>query len=406
MNDPLQEGSAIPPSDVVLLSTADWDNPFWTNKQHVAMELARRGFRVLYIDSLGLRRPSASAQDLKRILRRLRKALRRPQEVRPNLWVWSPLVVPLQRYGFVRALNRKLLDWGLCFWMWYLRLKPELFWTYNPMTTRLFRYDNFRTSVYHCVDEIKAQPGMPAEEIAAAETELTRDVDICFVTAEHLLETRRALNPNTHYFSNVADFAHFALARDAATQVPPDLAALPSPRIGFIGAISGYKVDFALLMEMAKRHPEWSIVLIGKVGEGDPWTDASALRQLPNIHFLGPRDYKTLPAYLKGFEVAMLPNMINEYTKGMFPMKFFEYLAAGVPVVSTRLHALQAYGHVACLADDTEAFIQGVEHALKAGNASLDARLDVAREQTYERRTERMLRVLRATLPHYAGRTA
>ncbi|MEW9898444.1 glycosyltransferase [Chitinivorax sp. PXF-14] len=380
--------------DIVLLSTADWDNPFWTNKQHVAVELARRGHKVLYIDSLGLRRPSASAQDLKRIFRRLKKSLRPPQAVRENIWVWSPLVIPFQRYGFIRSLNRVLLNGGLRLWMKWLGIKPQIFWTYNPMTPRLISDKGFTKSIYHCVDEIKAQPGMPTEEIEAAEHELVRGVDLCFVTAEHLLETRKALNPRTYYFSNVADYEHFAAARDSTTPLPADLAAIKGPRIGFIGAISGYKMDFKLVRAVAEMHPEWSLVLIGKVGEGDPWTDPSILEGLPNLHLIGPRDYDSLPAYLKGFDVAILPAALNEYTKSMFPMKFFEYLAAGKPVVSTRLHALQGYEHVAYLADDARDFAVGIEQALGGRTASVDERLDVAKEQTYEKRTERMMKLV------------
>jgi len=382
--------------DIVLLSTADWDNPFWTNKQHVACEMARTGHRVLYVESLGLRRPSASAQDMGRLWRRLKRGLKRPREVRPNLWVWSPLVVPLQRFALVRGLNQLLVRGGLKLWSMVLGLKPTLLWTYNPMTVRFVKLASYPHTVYHCVDEIKAQPGMPVQEIERAEGELMSQVGLCFVTAEHLLETRRLQNPRTYYFPNVAEFDHFAAARSEELQVPADLAALPGPRIGFVGAISGYKVDFPLLRRMAEAHPEWSIVLIGKVGEGDPWTDVSSLQDLKNLHFIGPRNYAQLPAYLKGFDVAILPSMINEYTRGMFPMKFFEYLAAGRPVVSTQLHALKAYGHVACLADDHEAFIKGVEDALAGRLAPLEARLDAARDQTYERRTARMMALLAA----------
>jgi glycosyltransferase involved in cell wall biosynthesis len=380
--------------DIVLLSTADWDNPFWTNKQHVACELARTGHRVLYVESLGLRRPSTSAQDMGRLWRRLKRGLKRPREVRPNLWVWSPLVVPLQRFALVRGLNQLLVRGGLKLWSMVLGLKPTLLWTYNPMTVRFVKLASYPHTVYHCVDEIKAQPGMPVQEIERAEGELMAQVGLCFVTAEYLLETRRLQNPRTYYFPNVAEFDHIAAARTDALPVPADLAALPGPRIGFVGAISGYKVDFPLLRRMAETHPEWSIVLIGKVGEGDPWTDVSSLQDLKNLHFVGPRSYADLPAYLKGFDVAILPSMINEYTRGMFPMKFFEYLAAGRPVVSTHLHALKAYGHVACLADDHGAFIAGVEQALAGHVAPLEARLDAARDQTYERRTARMMALL------------
>ena len=380
--------------DVVLLSTADWDNPFWTNKQHVAVELARRGHRVLYVDSIGLRTPSVTAQDLSRIWRRLKKGVKAPRPVRNSIWVWSPLVVPLQRYQLMRSLNRLLLAAGLRFWMWRLGIKADLMWTYNPMTLTFFGNSRFACTVYHCVDEIKAQPGMPVAQIEAADTALVRASDVVFVTAEYLLESRKAINPNTFYFSNVADFSHFSNARDESTAVPEDVAMLPKPVIGFVGAISGYKVDFDLIVKMAVKHPEWSIALIGKVGEGDPYTDASCLQKLSNIYLLGPRDYSDLPACMKGFDVAILPCMLNEYTRSMFPMKFFEYLSAGLPVVSTALHALKAHGDVAYIAADQDDFVAGVEAALRDEIPPLAHRLELAMEQTYERRTSRMLSLL------------
>jgi len=384
------------PVDIVLLSTADWDNPFWTNKQHVAQELARRGHRVLYVDSLGLRRPSATGGDLRRIMRRLFRALRPPRAVRDRLWVWSPVVIPLQRFAAVRWINKALLSAGLFIWCTLLRVRRQLLWTYNPMTTRLFPSGAFDKVVYHCVDEIKAQPGMPSQSIEEAEAELLKTADLCFVTTEHLLQTRRALNPNTHYFPNVADFEHFARARAPSTMIPVDLVLLPQPRIGFVGAISGYKLDVALLKKLSQTHPEWSIVLIGQVGEGDPWTDLAPLRSLRNIRLLGPRKYAELPAYLKGFDVAMLPSALNPYTQGMFPMKFFEYLAAGCPVVSTDLPALQSYAGVATLAKTHDEFVAAIESILRGHAPELGARLGVAREHTYERRTERMMALVEA----------
>jgi glycosyltransferase involved in cell wall biosynthesis len=392
----IAEGRLSMPADIVMLSTADWDNPFWTNKQHVAVELARRGHKVLYVDSLGLRRPSASAQDLGRIRRRLARAVRSPRAVRERLWVWSPLAIPLQHRALVRAFNRASLAAGLALWTARLGLRRDVLWTYNPMTTRLFPTRGFDTVVYHCVDEIDAQRGMPAREIRAAERDLLAAADCCFVTAEHLLETRRALCANIHYLPNVADFEHFARARAPDMSVPDDLARLPRPRLGFVGALSDRKVDVVLLRRLAEAHPEWSIVLIGKIGEGDPWADVAALHGLPNLHLFGPRPYATLPAYLKGFDAALLPSVLNDYTRGMFPMKFFEYLAAGCPVVSTALPALRAYAHVATLATTHDEFVAALEAALRGGGSPLEARLAVAREHTYERRTARMLELLEA----------
>lgn len=384
--------------DIVLLSTADWDNPFWTNKQHVAVELAQRGHRVLYIDSLGLRRPSASAQDLKRIWARLKKGLRAPANVRPGLWVWSPITIPLQGNFLIRGLNKLILKTGLRWHLWRLGMRPSLLWTYNPMTTTVLDLDQFESVVYHCVDEIKAQPGMPMDEIEKAELILTEQADLVFVTAEALLESRKKQNPNTYYFSNVADFKHFAECRNDNTTVPLDLKAVGGEVVGFIGAISGYKLDFQLIKKMALRHPEWSIVLIGKVGEGDPWTDTDGVEKLSNVHLIGPRAYASLPSYLKGFRVAMLPSLLNEYTKSMFPMKFYEYLAAGKPVVATNLHALNGLRNVAYIAADHDDFIKGVEQAMGEPDSNLELRLSVAREMTYEVRTAKMLELVREHL--------
>ena len=386
----------MPPQDIVIVSTADWDNPFWTNKQHVAVQLARLGHRVLYIDSLALRRPSATARDLRRIGKRLLKAARPPAQVRETLWVWSPIVLPLHRFAIVRRLNRFLLGVGLRLWMARLGLRRDMIWTYNPLTMALFDIRRFAKTVYHCVDEIKAQPGMPADILGRAEERLARAVRIVFVTSPALARSRRVWNTNTHYLPNVADFDHFSRALDADLAVPADLTKLPGPKLGFIGAISAYKVDLELICEIAATRPDWSLVLIGSVGEGDPWTDARILSRFPNIHLLGPRPYQSLPAYLKGFDVALLPNTLNDYTANMFPMKFFEYLAAGKPVVAVDLDAVRDYADTVCIAKSGHAFIAGIEDALQGAAAPLAKRLALAREHTYEERTAKMLEMIDA----------
>ena len=380
--------------DVVLLSTADWDNPFWTNKQHVAAELARRGFRVLYVESLGLRQPTFKSRDLRRIGRRLWRSLRFPQQVRSNLWVWSPLVLPAHDQPWARCLNSLLFRGGLAIWLRWLGFRTDILWTYNPMTTDVLTPSRFETLVYHCVDDIKTAPGMPAEAIRRSEEKLACQADVVFATAPKLAESHRKHNVNTHFFSNVADYDLFSQARDPATQVPDDLTLIPVPRIGFIGAISSYKVDFGLLQAIAQSHPHWSIVLIGEVGEGDPRTDVSALRDLPNLHFLGPRPYSQLPAYLKGFQVGILPSLLNEYTASMFPMKFFEYLAAGLPVVSVNLPALRDHSDVATLAHTPQEFIDAIEHELATGGPPIESRLARAYQHTYVLRMDAMLDVL------------
>ena len=361
--------------DILLISTADWDNPFWTNKQHVAVELARQGRRVLYVESAGLLAP---------------------RQVRPGLWVWSPPTLPWQGSGAVRRVNRLALRLGLAWAMHRIGLAAKTLWTYSPMTTALYDLTRFEQVVYHAVDDIAAQPGMPADVIERAEAALVRRADVVFATSPDLQARHAASGARRCVFlPNVADWDHFSTAMDPATQIPHDLAVIPEPRVGFVGAISGYKLDFALLRAVAQARPDYSFVLIGRVGEGEPRTDATLLRGVANLHLLGPRPYGALPAYLAGVQAAILPSATNRYTRAMFPMKFFEYLAAGLAVVTTPLPALEPFTHLAITAPpEPQAFGAAIGIALSGGGPSLDVRLEAARAHTYASRTREMLAAL------------
>jgi glycosyltransferase involved in cell wall biosynthesis len=234
--------------------------------------------------------------------------------------------------------------------------------------------------------------------IEKAEEELLKKADIVFTTSSQLLKSRKVLNPRSYYFPNVADHDHFSRALLHGTIVPDDLRVIQPPRIGFIGAISSYKVDFNLIAYVARAHPDWSVVLIGKVGEGDPWTNIENIKNLPNVFILGPRPYTQLPAYLKGIDVAILPNQLNAYTQAMFPMKFFEYLAAGKPIVSVNLPALREYSDMAYLAKSYEDFVLGIEKALNDSVEKRIRRSMIASQYTYKSRTEQMMLIIEKEL--------
>lgn len=380
--------------DIVLLSTADWNNPFWTNKQHVAVELARLGHKVLYVDSLGLRAPSLNKSDLSRIFRRLLRGLRPPVKKGDNLWVWSPIVIPFQKYRFVRSFNKVLLTSFSRLFMFFLGFRNPLVWTYNPITLDVFRINKDSIVVYHCVDDIKAQPGMPYNEIEAAEAKLVKRADFVFVTSDKLYEAKRVLTDQIYLFGNVADYHHFSQALSDDIKTPDDMKVIDGPVIGFIGAISGYKQDLNLLEYIAANKPEWKIVLIGKVGEGDPDTNVKNLEGFDNVLFLGPRPYSQLPAYIRSFDVAIIPAALNEYTHAMFPMKFFEYLAAGKRIVSTAIDSLKNYEDYCEIADNNEDFIIKTENILNSEDMDLEKRLTLAKKNTYASRTKKMLAII------------
>ena len=386
--------------DVVLLATADWDHPFWTNKQHVAMAMSQLGHRVLYVESVGLRPPRLEGQDLQRIWRRLRRGLRPPRRVAENIWVWSPLLIPAAHAGWKRACNRWLFAFWLDVWRRCLHLQADLLWTYNPLSGLLITLPqrHYQQLVYHCVDDLGAQPCMPAALIAREEERLCRCSDQVFVTSPELLRTRSVFNSRIRYDSNVADVDFFARARESSTPIAPELLALPDgPRLGFIGAVSAYKLDFNLLAQLAEARPDCQIILIGRLGEGDPSTDLQRVESYPNVHCLGPRAYAELPFYLRGFDLALLPCPINDYTRSMFPMKFFEYMAAGVPIVSTELPALQDYAELACLCRTDQDFIDAINCLLSSDDRRHEAVVPLQQMPThcsYPGRTQLMMQVL------------
>jgi glycosyltransferase involved in cell wall biosynthesis len=379
------------PDSIVLFSTADWDNPFWTNKQHMALHLAARGYKILYVESLGLRKITVTGSDWTRIFRRLKRFVAGVTQKGPNLWVYSPAVLPLHHIPAVKKFNDWALAVQLRLYMWRLGFKKTMAWTYNPMVLDLIKDLQLDTIVYHCVDDLAAAPRLPSESIEAEETRLAGAANVVFVTSEGLrtkLQTKA--KGLLRYYPNVADYEHFRRARDVSTPVPEELARIPGPRVGFVGAISGYKVDFELIARAAALRPEWNWVLIGKVGEGDPHTDISLL-QRPNIHLLGPKSYSELPGYLKGMDATVLPCGFNDYTKSMFPMKFFEYLSAGKLIVATDLPALKPYRDAFMVAEDAEGFVAALEKVLSKQVAFTPEMDALARANTWQARLDRML---------------
>ena len=382
-------------ADFIVLATADWDHPLWTNKQHTAVSLAALGHRVLYVESLGLRPPRKGVADLPRILKRLRRVARPPRPVQRGIWVWSPLVLPGASHPLARRLNRLLVRGGLHLMRRWLGLQDPILWTYNPLTQEVLSLTSFAASVYHCVDRIQAQPEMPEWRIERAEQQLCCAATAVFTTAPELQRSLEPLNPQTHLFGNVADFDHFARAWRSPCSGPVELVSLPTPRLIFMGAIDAYKLDLVALTQLARKRPDWSFVLIGPIGEADPNTDVGALCSWSNVHWVGPRPYAELPDWLAHADVALLPLQLNSYTRNMFPMKFFEYLAAAVPVVATAIPSLEQFRDSALLvAPGADQLELAIIRVLQGQGPERSVRIALARQHTYRQRTQSMLAVL------------
>ena len=382
-------------TDFVILATADWDHPLWTNKQHMALSLIDHGHRVLYVESLGLRSPRVSIVDSHRILRRLLRILRPPRRVRKNLWVWSPLVVPGGTRGFILAINRLLVRIGLSIILRHVGFKSPLLWTYNPLSLLYLSIKDFQGSIYHCVDSIQDQPGMPSELIQRSERDLCGVMNVVFTTAPELQRRLKFLNVHTYFFGNVVDADHFRRALELDLPCPKDLSLIPRPRILFIGALDSYKIDFVMMEELILNTPNWSYVFVGPIAECDASTDLSSLIALSNVFWFDTRPYEELPDWLANSDVALLPLHQNEYTRYMFPMKFFEYLASGCSTVATAIPSLQPHSDVAQLCEpSSNQFEIAIHKALQGEGSDPEQMLERAAQSTYAQRTKSMLEIL------------
>ena len=357
--------------DIVCVGFADWDTELWLNQHHLMSRLAREN-RVLFVESLGLRRPQLARRDIARIWRRLRRGLKAPRAV-DGLHVLSPLVLPFYGSRIVRTLNGRLLPVLVSRAAHRLGLQRPILWAYVPQAEVLIDALDPSLIVYHCVDDIAAPAGIDVVSVRAAEQRFAARADLVLASAPALARRLRNISSNVLDAPNVADTELFSRALGAGP-LDPGMATLPAPRIVFTGAIVAAKLDLRLLADLARLRPSWSFALVGPVGLGDPRTNVSALAVAPNIHLLGPRSYSELPDVLRAADAGLIPYALNELTESVFPMKVYEYLAAGLPVIATPLPALAGVTEIATAPD-----AQGIAELLD----------DALADDTLERRTER-----------------
>jgi glycosyltransferase involved in cell wall biosynthesis len=389
--------------DIVCLSSLDWD-AHWTSKQQIMNKLAACN-RVLYVEEpVTMLAPLIVASRWKR----WRAVLPSLRQVGPTLWILTP--PPLLPFGNKRpSLNRVNQAILARYVRWAMKklsfTDRHILWTYLPANVavldRLYRVSAGKPPslvLYHCVDEHSAFPGhfMSPEIVKAYDDELTRRADLVITTSVSLGESRKALNPHTYTVFNAADVELFNQALDPMGPVPADLDVIPSPRIGVVG-VHDYRLDVDALVRLVRADPSWQVVLIGPLRVGH--LDEARLRALPGMHLLGDKAREELPSYLRGLDVALIPYKTCELTRNIFPLKLFEYLAAGLPVVAGGLPELKRYAGTVALADRVEEYPALVRAAI-AGDSpeKRDARVALAADNSWDHRLTEISALVEAAL--------
>ena len=342
----------------ILCFSHDWTgDPL--SKTHL-MRVLSKDNKILWINAIANRMPTASSKDVKRIFTKLKRFTEPIKEVEPNIFVLNPLAIPTYGSSIVRSFNQKFLLSQVKKAMRKLEFENPLNMVFNPAAGLLAGKLGESEIVYYCVDDYTEFTGV-ASGLKEIEEELFKKAGLVVVSAEKLYDDKKKYNDNTQIIRHGTDWRHFRTSLDEATEIPAEIKDLPKPIIGFHGLLADW-VDFDLIKKIAAKYKGGSIVLIGKIAV-DAEQKIKILDNIDNVYFLGRKPYETLPNYCKGFDVALNPFVINELTLAANPLKVREYLAAGLQTVSTDIPEVRILKH--CLVGTNhEHFIDQIENVL------------------------------------------
>jgi len=361
----------------------------WTSNHHVMAELARTR-KVLWVNSIGMRSPDVrSGGDLRRMVRKLTEHVCGARRVSPNLFVFTPLAWPFSSPAVLKRAGEAYLRWSIRFQARRAGIGRFDLWTFLPNTGNLIGRLGEDRSVYYCTDLFRGFAYLDGEMIQQKEEDVVARADLVIVTSRYLFDEKKTMNPRTllvrHGVSRI-----FFVDRAQTSFCDPALEGLGRPVLGFYGWIRD-TVDQDLLEQVARAFPQATVLLIGKVS-----VDVDRLRTYPNIMFLGQKPYHLLPAYAAQFDVGLIPYRMNpELMEATNPVKLKEYLALGLPVVSTDLAEVREYADVCWVAATPDEFIEGIRQALgpegarrgKTGRERVEA-------ETWERKVEEICRIM------------
>lgn len=371
----------------IICFASGWDfHP--TSKHHVMRRLARHN-NVVWVNWHASRRPRVHPYDLRMIWDKIRQIGQGAQRVTDSITVVTPFQVPMPGTSLARRFNTFTVRRAVEDILETMPTRPVQLWSFAPDVGDLVGRFGEELALYYCVDAFGEFPGYDKTLIERRERELLDRVDVVIATSGPLHESKRRLHPNVHLVEHGVDYERLSRAVTEDLPIPIELATLRRPIIGYVGVV-GEWVDLDLLAALARGCPEASIVVIGPV-----LVPHGPCANLPNVHWLGERDHVSLPGYLRLFDVGLIPFRHVPLTRSANPIKLFEYLAAGVPVVSTGLPSVRPIPNAVWIADDAVRTKRCCEDAL-ARNSAADRkrRSELMKAESWEARLERISAII------------
>jgi glycosyltransferase involved in cell wall biosynthesis len=306
------------------------------------------------------------------------------RKVANNIWLYQPPLMLPGRYFSITAntLGQRWMAHKLRPIITRLRLENPILWLYPPHSAPLIGEFNERLTVYHCIDRfIGNQTGRKRQVMETEEIKLLRQANLVFTHSEGLRQKYTSFTRQPIVLlPSAADVAHF----QSTTEIHPDVASIPHPRLGLVGSIDG-RINIKLLQDISQAHPDWHLILIGQIRPGR--VDLSGIKNRPNIHLLGARPFADLPSLLNGMDILLIPYVHDELTEFISPIKLYEYLAVGKPIVSVDLPEVRVLADWISIAESTAEWITGIEQAMRVDTPErIAARRKVAWEHTWDER--------------------
>lgn len=370
--------------DILCISSIDWDFN-WQGHQEIMSTLAGQGNRVLFVDNTGVR--SLKFQDLSRLRQRFLnwwRGIKGFRQERDNLYVYSPLVLPFPYSRLARWINKIIILRALHRWMRATGFHHPIIWTYLPTALIVDLIDRLDPAlvVYYCIADFK-QLSPRKKKISNSERMLLNQADVVFVQGE-VLRQRCSPHPNIHIFPFGVNIATFG----REVRPSPELKSIKGPVIGYVGGLHRH-VDISLIERVASE-VRGTVVLVGPVQ-----TDIARLKEVDSIVCLGPQPHCKIPSFIRRFDLGIIPYILTEYTETVYPTKLNEYLALGIPVVSTDLPEVRRFnsdhGDVVVVAKDNDAFVKAVQLTVEKGlHIGVERRVEVARQNSWEVRISHM----------------
>lgn len=378
---------------VLCISPTTWDS-LWRNRQQIMSRLSKKN-EICFFEP----QDKLSCKNLPSLLKPAAVSRRGNENLKtismpPALpFLGTLLSKAVLRYltPLIVRINTLILANFINTYIRSLSNKKTILWIYNPLDYGLAALCPHDLLVYYVYDETAFYPqnrGI-AETIDILDTKLSQTSHLLFASSELQRQKRSTYNPNSILIQNTADFDHFNRPQSDILPMPRDLNHIREPIIGCSGFL-GFHIDMDLLLYIANARPEWSLVLLGPDNLKKNNTYAS-LKSCNNVHFLGQKPYTDLPRYFHFFKVGLMPYDLSTHVTTSFPLRCFEYMACGVPVVSVRLETMAPIRDLVHICDNYEAFVSIIDTLLTTRDeSSLKRAIDLVRNNSWESRVEQI----------------